>query len=63
MPTQPDALPGFMIPMILHGQIVYVSNFYSWIYNLLFWEHFGFFIFAAAIDVHMDPFYRRSLRQ
>jgi hypothetical protein len=37
MPILPDVERGFAIPMINHGQTVYLTLFYDISYNGLFW--------------------------
>jgi hypothetical protein len=59
MPTQPDIPKGFVIPMVAHGRILYLSSTYDLIYKGLFWGGLLLFLCAVLIDFYKDPFNRR----
>jgi hypothetical protein len=60
MPIQPDMQSGFVIPMIVHGRIVYLSSIYDFTYKVLFWGGLILFLCAVVIDIYKDPFNRRG---
>ena len=60
MPTQPDLQSGFVIPMIAHGRILYVSSIYDLAYKMIFWGGLILFLCAVVIDFYKDPFNRHS---
>jgi hypothetical protein len=60
MPIRPDLQSGFVIPMIAHGRILYVSSIYDLTYKVLFWGGLILFLCAVVIDFYKDPFNRRS---
>ena len=56
MPVEPSN--QFVIPKILNGRTVYVSQFYDAAHSVLFWGAFALFAGAVIIDVRKDPFQR-----
>jgi hypothetical protein len=60
MPIQPDLQTGFVIPMIAHGRILYVSLVYDLTSKTFFWGGLILFLCAVVIDFYKDPFNRRS---
>lgn len=60
MPIQPDFQSGFVVPMIAHGRILYLSSMYDLLYKMLFWGGLVLFLGAVIIDFYKDPFNRRN---
>jgi hypothetical protein len=60
MPTHPDPQTGFVIPMISHGQTIYISWAYDFAFTLLAWVGATLFLAAVIIDFYKDPFDRQK---
>ena len=60
MPTQPDSIAGFTVPMIIHGRTIYLNTLFNVIYNSLFWGGLALFFIAVLIDSYKDPYNWRS---
>lgn len=63
MPTKPNVEQGFTIPMINHGQTIYLTPFYSGLYDILFWGGLALFVCAVVVDFYLDPFNWRPGRK
>jgi hypothetical protein len=57
MPTHSEVLTGYTVPMIVRGTTIYLTPWYSFIFNATFWGGTLFF-FAVLVEFRMDPFGR-----
>jgi hypothetical protein len=60
MPIHPNAVHGLIVPMLVNGRTVYISESYHLVSNALFWGSMAMLLIAVLIDFRADPFHRRG---